>query len=132
MVCENEYVADFRAWLSAPLFGVGYSQNETINSFRNYSLQSLGIASINGSSNGILLLAAQGGIALLSVYLIPMIGIFTYSRNKKYRGITMFVIILLIELFTTAVSYAMLILYLVSLFYAVIFSNQGHEKLEHK
>lgn len=92
----DDYIAGYKAWIKSPIVGNGYGSIDSIraymSSWRSYN---------TGFSNGIMIVLAQSGIALLLIYILP--GIFYLSesiRIKKMNLLCIFIIIL--ELFITS------------------------------
>lgn len=63
-----DYLIGFKAWLKAPIFGVGIGNNNTIDSVA----AELGRTSL-GFSNGLFRILVQGGIYLLILLIFPLI-----------------------------------------------------------
>lgn len=77
----DDYIASFKAWQTAPLFGNGYDNETVIQSFMSSFRQSN-----KGLSNSIAVVLAEGGCVLFVFYLIPFAILFRqYTTTENSR-----------------------------------------------
>lgn len=101
--------ACIQTWMTKPLFGTGYWNDNSIVPFFGYEGRTN-----NGLSMGVATLLAQGGVYLLSLYVIP-----TVSFIRRFRGIDrLFIIAFFITyaalLFTTNMPYSYLAMLIIA------------------
>lgn len=78
---QNDYVAGFKTWIQAPLFGTGFNDNTVLinnmSALRSYN---------KGFSNSIMRILAQSGVFLLLLYLLPFVyGLVSGVREKNEK-----------------------------------------------
>lgn len=107
----DDYVAGYKAWKLNPIIGNGYLNmdiiRENMSYFRKKNI---------GFSNSIFRVLAQGGIVLISIYIIPIIlwikkSIYKWDLRKVFFGIGFIFLFI-----TTSFSYNYLTMYILSLF----------------
>lgn len=107
----DDFRSGFLAWKKAPFFGSGYREQDSIQSFMS-SFRS----SNRGFSNSVMQILAQGGLALFSVYAIPMIGdLFTAVKRGKW-GETAFSFVIIVEFIFTIFSYTLFLIMILAFF----------------
>lgn len=96
----DDYKASFFAWKEHPILGNGFNNESVTQRYmedsRNENL---------GQSNAIGKIAAEGGIILIALYLLPLILNAINAIKKKDYGVLIAVITCLILLITTNIPY---------------------------
>ncbi len=94
LIRKDDFQACFAAWKSKPFFGVGFMKTDPIKQYMSYfRLYNQGL------SNSLFILAAQGGIYLIILYIIPTVyAIKEFMKKREFLIILTFII-----LFTTTI-----------------------------
>lgn len=99
----NRYILELSIWKSNKLFGNGFGNNES------------------GSSNSIGVILADGGIWLITLYIIAfLIPLF----KRKYNKLRLFFLGIIWLVITTVFPYSMLLIMVLSMSYSFIVSNE--------
>lgn len=111
--------AAMEAWLSSPLFGVGYNNLSSVAKYFQLTRSS------DGLSMGLTALLAQGGLWLMSFYIGAFICAFRCDRLSKYRHeICMFSLMVLINLFVSNSGFSTLMLITLACGYSALASRE--------
>lgn len=106
----DDFSAGMLAWLKNPILGNGWNENETVIGFMS------GFRSNTGFSNSIMMVLAQGGIVLFSLYMIPLLYTIIKSLIIRDYNMSAFVIIFILEFIFTTFAYSLLMLFFLSYF----------------
>jgi hypothetical protein len=103
----DDFIAGYKAWMDAPLFGNGYQNSEAyeqyMSSFRSNNL---------GFSNSPMLVLAYGGVYLFAPYCVAAArGLIRLAKRKLWRRIA-FYIVFLYAFVITVCPFQMLTFYL--------------------
>lgn len=83
----DDFVAGYKAWLDAPLFGNGYGNTDSfkryMSNFRSYN---------KGFSNSPMEVLAFGGIYLFLPYLVALVGIIRLFRKRMWLRMSFYII----------------------------------------
>lgn len=118
----DDVVASVKTWLSAPVFGVGY------NNYRQIASHFLLTRSSEGLSMGLTALLAQGGIYLFTFYFGAFICAIRCKALKQYKQeISMFSLIVFINLVISNNCFSMVMLMIICCGYATIAMQEKHK-----
>ncbi len=102
--------ACIKTWLTNPLVGTGYWNDESIIPFFTYAGRYN-----DGLSMGYTVILAQGGLMLLALYIIPLITCIIRSRGSRRPMIAAFFIVYVALMFITNMPYSYLALFILAL-----------------
>ncbi len=102
--------ACFKTWLTNPLFGTGYWNDDAVAPFFTYAERFN-----DGLSMGVMVILAQGGLYLLALYVLPVIACVRRFAGKPRAFIAAFFIVYAGLMFITNMPYT----YLAMLFIAL-------------
>lgn len=103
----DDFLAGYKAWINAPLFGNGYGNYDMIEKYMSYFRRSN-----TGFSNSPMLVLAYGGIYLFLPYVISvMVGLFRLARKQMWNKMG-FYLVFLCEFIITVCPFQMLSFYL--------------------
>lgn len=93
----DDYISSYKAWINNDIiFGVGYRNEDEIikymSGFRNYN---------HGLSNSFMVVLAEGGLYLLSLYIVPLILCNYFAIKQKKYNINEFSCIIFLLFLTT-------------------------------
>ena len=81
-----DYLVGIRAFISNPVFGVGYNNLEQFMVYKEEFYRMAGIPFKNlGYSNGLLAIPGQGGVLLSTIYLLPFIYQLVKGKSRDCR-----------------------------------------------
>ena len=122
----DDYRAGIKAWKDNPIFGSGYGTTEITNKYISSSRNEYQ----TGTSSGIMVLIAQGGIYISSIYIVFILLQIRYSFLYKDYKITILSIVFIILLFVTNVAYRNIVLYFISLAFshAICQNKQSNDR----
>ncbi len=113
----DDFTAGFRAWLSSPIWGIGYADIVALIPFRaSFRTKS------SGFSNSITLVLAEGGIIFLLIYLIPLCRSIQKMLVYKNTGVLMWITILMFEFIFTVCAHQLVILFFFAFLYGLSIS----------
>ena len=107
----DDVLACFKTWLTAPLFGTGYWNDESVIPFFTYPDRYN-----NGLSMGVMVVLAQGGLYLLTLYVVPAVRAVVRARGQTHWMLGAFILMMFALLFTSNIAYNFLTLLLIALF----------------
>lgn len=107
----DDVIACIKTWLTSPLFGTGYWNDDSIIPFFAYPDRYN-----NGLSMGIMVALAQGGVYLLLLYLVPMVRCVLRFHGQKRLMMAAFALMYLALLFTSNLTYNFMTFFLIALF----------------
>ena len=107
----DDVLACFKTWLTAPGFGTGYWNDESIIPFFTYAERYN-----NGLSMGMMVVLAQGGLYLLTLYVLPIVRMLTRTRGQTRLRMAAFALMVFGLLFTSNIAYNFLMLLFMALF----------------
>ena len=107
----DDVLACFKTWLTAPVFGTGYWNDESIIPFFTYAERYN-----NGLSMGVMVVLAQGGLYLLSLYILPALGTLRRTVGADRRRMGAFALMMFALLFTSNIAYNFLTLLAIAVF----------------
>ena len=107
----DDVLACFKTWLTAPVFGTGYWNDESVIPFFAYPDRYN-----NGLSMGVMVVLAQGGLYLLTLYAVPAVRAILRARGQTRWMLGAFVLMMFALLFTSNIAYNFLTLLLIALF----------------
>lgn len=100
----DDYAAGFNSWKASPIWGHGYGNTTSVNSFLSSFRKNN-----TGTSNSLMMVLAQGGLVWLMYYFAGFFAYFKIGRkyhNWNYYGF----LIVLIMMFLTVVFYTRLMM----------------------
>lgn len=115
----DDVLACFKTWLTAPFFGTGYWNDESVIPFFAYPDRYN-----NGLSMGLMVVLAQGGLYLLTLYVVPTVRMLCRTRGQKRWNMAAFSLMVFGLLFTSNIAYNFLML----LFMAVFMEYGRHNR----
>ncbi len=105
----DDVQACIKTWLTHPLFGTGYWNDESVTPFFTYEGRYN-----DGLSMGFAVILAQGGIYLLALYLLPMLGCILRVRGNNRADIAAFFLAYTGLMFITNMPYSYLALFTIA------------------
>lgn len=85
----DDFVAGFKAWMNAPIFGNGYSNGKSITRFMSsFRMGNTGFA------NSVMQILALGGIWLFAAYVYPVKGIIKLVLERDWNRVLFYLIYL--------------------------------------
>lgn len=106
----DDYVAGYKTWVTAPLFGTGINNVDSI--IANLSLWR---SNFEGISNSITPLFAEGGLYISSIYIWAFLrGIYLNIKNNNFKGLV-FIILYLMSFCVTISTFCYLTFFLLSM-----------------
>lgn len=124
IVRSDDVLAGIKTWRQSPVFGMGYDLMEAIeknySSFRIYNM---------GYSSGFFSVLAQGGIILMSIYIIGLIGFMLYGIRKNCYELLAFLMIIVIIWVMTIFQNSFLMMLLLTHGYALLICGASRSKV---
>lgn len=115
----DDVLACFKTWQTAPLFGTGYWNDDSVIPFFTYADRYN-----NGLSMGFMVVLAQGGLYLTTLYCVPAVRMLFRARGQYRWMLGGFVVLVFGLLFTSNIAYNFLTL----LFMAVFMEYGRHHR----
>ena len=106
----DDLLACVKTWLTAPLFGTGYWNDDAVIPFFSYAGRSN-----NGLSMGLAVVLAQGGLYLLTLYVVPAVLCVLRFTGEMRRRTAAFFVLYAGLLFTTNMPYTFLALFVLAM-----------------
>ncbi len=107
----DDVLACYKTWLTAPVFGTGYWNDDAVIPFFTYADRYN-----NGLSMGVMVVLAQGGLYLLTLYVVPVIRMLCRARGQARWMLGAFALMMFGLLFTSNIAYNFLTLLLLAVF----------------
>lgn len=107
----DDVFACFKTWQTAPVFGTGYWNDESVIPFFAYPDRYN-----NGLSMGLMVVLAEGGLYLLILYVMPTIRMLFRLEGYHRRMMAAFALMVFGLLFTSNIAYNFLTLLLIAVF----------------
>lgn len=107
----DDVLACFKTWCTAPVFGTGYWNDDSVIPFFAYPDRYN-----NGLSMGLMVVLAQGGLYLLALYVVPAVGVLFRANGQRRWMLSGFVLMVFGLLFTSNIAYNFLTLLLLAVF----------------
>lgn len=107
----DDVLACFKTWLTAPFFGTGYWNDESVIPFFAYPDRYN-----NGLSMGLMVVLAQGGLYLLTLYVLPTVRLLRRTRGQDRLRMAAFALMVFGLLFTSNIAYNFLMLLFLAVF----------------
>lgn len=115
----GDFVVCFMVGMHHPIFGWGFLDNEYLNSVLHSSRLANGVGNTMGLSNSISQIFVDGGIYLISFYLIPLISIILWGKKNSIK-IFSIGIIFLYFIITTYFAYSGVMFFILSFGYGIL------------
>lgn len=123
----DDFKVGYEAWRENKLIGHGYDRHDKTKTY-------MGLLRVNdnGGSSGLMMILPQGGVYLLSIYLIPLI--ISLYHGFKIKDIKIVIIGLIITLlFTfTQIQYRYIIMYFLAIGWSFIIVDRKNIKIMRK
>ena len=107
----DDVLACFKTWRTAPVFGTGYWNDDSVIPFFAYPERYN-----NGLSMGLMVVLAQGGLYLLTLYVVPAVRMLARTGGQHRWMLGGFVLMVFGLLFTSNIAYNFLTLLLLAVF----------------
>lgn len=108
----EDYSAGFQSWIEHPIMGNGFQNLEATEKYMISSRLN------KGQANSIMKILSQGGIYLISFYLIAIFGVVRYSVKYKNYNILMFTFIMFVLFCLNSFGYSCLVINLIAVGYS--------------
>lgn len=115
----DDYNACYAAWKQRKIIGLGFGNENNIKQYMSYFR-----VDNQGLSNSILVILAEGGIYLFTLYAIPFIKMLYYGNKYKNKHLITFTVIILILLITTIFHFTAMIINLLAMGYALTIKEE--------
>lgn len=124
----DDFRVGFKAWEDNMIIGHGYDQFNYVQQYMNLKLRGTDI----GGSSGLMALLPEGGLYLLSMYIIPMILAIGYGIKKKESKYIIISLALLVLITVTKIQYRYIILYFLAIGWCYLLSRGEKKQINNK
>jgi len=111
----DDFKVGLNAWNDHKIVGNGYTRQDITQSYMDINARGTDI----GGSSGLMVVLPEGGIYLLSIYMIPLIVSIVYSIRKKNISVVIMYITITILFIITNIPYTYMMIYFLSLGYSL-------------
>ena len=107
----DDVLACYKTWLTSPVFGTGYWNDDSVIPFFTYAERYN-----DGLSMGMMVVLAQGGLYLLTLYLVPAVRMLCRAEKRHRWMLGSFTLMMFGLLFTSNIAYNFLTLLLLAVY----------------